>query len=178
MNPHSILVLASKIIGLHMVTVAFLASRPVLFPLIGGQEYDSYLAVTIAYTLADSVTCLFVAWFLLFRATWIADKLSDSEQTMNLSIGRKDATELAFMIIGILMMGHALPSILAELTQFMYFNDYDRSEAYLYWEQHNARGNIILGLFAFATGLMLSLNRRLLALRLDRKDEDRENEMQ
>ena len=109
-----------------------------------------------------------VALILLFKTTWVAEKLQLVEsEPLNIPADKTDWIELAIIVISALALLHAFPEILFKLVHYTYFNDYEPHERPYFWTNAN-KAEIFFSIFKFVTGLFFLLNARNFARKLKR----------
>ena len=159
---------AIKIFGLYFVILTITNIRDIILS-IGGQVFlsnsDGMLPL-LFYQIYYVVFNTTVALILIFRTSWVAEKLQLVErEPLNMPADKTDWIELAMIVIGALAVLHAFPEVLFKLVHYTFFNDYEPHERSYFWTNTN-KAEIFFSIFKFVIGLFLLVNARNFARRL------------
>jgi|GEM_PF-2855730 hypothetical protein len=180
MNNKEIISIASKTFGLYFIIKAVIGLKEGLvygltLNFLGSDDNaDAWFYV--AQNIFDTLFYLVGAWYMIAKADLIASKLTKREsETLNISLTKFDTIELIVIAVGLITIVSGLPEILGKVTQFIYFNNYEPEDNYLFWNEKNKKAEIFFAVFKVAIGLLTILNGRLIAIRLTKigdKDEE------
>jgi hypothetical protein len=177
MNSTDITKTASKIFGLYFFVQSVSNLRDLFYYLTGtmvsSSENEGFFLI-LTGQIYVAVFNLAVGLILIFKADWVTAKLNPPNSgDIKVNLGKKDWIELALIVISGLTLLHSIPEILYKLVNYIYFNDFEEAERQYFWTNKN-KADFIYSIFKFAIGLLLILNVRNFAVRLQKigdKDE-------
>jgi hypothetical protein len=175
--------LAIKIFGLYFFVEFFQYFMELALVLIGSQleggETNGYQGIELYFWyfgyIARALVSLIVFCFAIFRTEWIANKILGRDEPIKLLENKLDLLEVTLVVIGILAILSALPELLYQLVNLIYFHNHAESP---YWTS-SKQGTIFRYIFQLGLGFFVVMNARNFAKKLQRigvKDDNLDNE--
>ena len=179
MNNKQIISTSAKIFGLYFIIEAIVGLKEGLVYVLTlnfmGNDDNADAWFYVIQNILDTIFYLVGAWIMISKSDKISSKLITTEtEPIKISLTKFDSIELIVIAIGLIAVVSGLPEILGKVTQFMYFNNYEPENNYLFWNEKNRKAEIFFSVFKVTIGLLTLLNGRLIAIRLTKigdKDE-------
>jgi hypothetical protein len=172
MTQKELLQVTSKALGLYFAIRAILGLKQFLAIFLSSgflqDDMGEYYYYTTGLAVFDLLVYGSIAWVLIARAEHIAVKIGSSSEASPVQIGKQELIEVVVVGVSLSVFIHALPQILSIISNYVYFNEYDRIEKDKFWQAYNRKTHLLSAVFECIVALIALLNSRLIALRLHR----------
>lgn len=174
MEEKQIIKIVCKSFGLWCLVYAFLDAKQLIFLGMsiefGSDEFRQSLLYFGQLTISFAVD-IAIAAVLIYRSDSIANVLiKDAQEKIHLGVGKGDMIQLVVIAIGGIAIVSAIPEILSNVAQYLYFNQYGRDEMGLHWTSSNNKTDLVYSIVKLAVGLIAISNGGLLARWIARID--------
>jgi hypothetical protein len=177
MNNLDIVRTSCKVFGLYFFIMTIMNIREIILYTTGSfiMPDDNYgTFIILGGQIYQAIFNSLVGLILISKSDWVTGKLKlEKTGDLKLNLDKSDWIELAIIVISGLTILYSIPEIMYKLTNYIYFNDFERNDRHLFWTGKN-KADVFYSIFKFVIGLLFILNARNLSKRLTRigdKDE-------
>lgn len=177
MNNIDIIRTSCKIFGLYFIILTVMNIREIILYTTGAfiMPDDNYgTFIMLGGQIYQGIFNSLVGLILIYKSDLMIGKLNlQRTGDLKLNLAKADWIELVIIVISGLTILYSIPEIMYKLTNYIYFNDFERNDRHLFWTSKN-KAEVFYSIFKFVIGLFFILNARNFSRRLTRigdKDE-------
>ena len=161
MTKIDVVLVAIKIFGLYYVTQLVQHIIQFIFMMSGSGSF--YEGIDMIFYYGGIFFTLIIegmiAYLAILRSEWIVSKvIKENTAPAQLNTDKTDLIEIALAIIGVVAVTHAIPELLSQVVEMVYFRDRSIPIPEI-WTKDN-RSQFFLSIFTLSTGLFLIMNAR------------------
>jgi len=171
MNNIDLVKTSCKVFGLYFIILVIVNIREIILYTTGAfiMPNDTYgTFIILGGQIYQAIFNSLVGLILISKSDWVTDKLKlQKTGDLKLNLDKAGWIELVIIVISGLTILYSIPEIMYKLTNYIYFNDFEKNDRHLFWTGKN-KADVFYSIFKFVVGLFFILNARNFSRRLTR----------